>query len=60
MSAGLSMTVPSILNCAPAMTMTMTPKNSVLMGMPQKLPWMMDLRVLEARVKSQKFSTKVA
>ena len=29
-------------------------------GDAQKLPWMMDLRVFEARVKSQKFSTKVA
>ena len=47
MSAGLSMTAPSILNCAAAITTTMTPKKSVLMGMPQKLPWMMDLRVFD-------------
>ena len=30
------------LELAPAMTTTMTPKNSMLMGMPQKLPLMMD------------------
>ena len=38
MSVGLSMIVPLILNWPPARTTTMAPKNSMLIGMPQKLP----------------------
>ncbi|MNR63366.1 hypothetical protein D3C85_1856590 [compost metagenome] len=59
MSDGLSMTVPLILYCPPAMTTTIAPNTSMLMGMPQKLPLTIDFLEAEERVKSQKFRTNV-
>ncbi len=59
MSAGLSMISPLILNCPPASTTTMAPKNSMFNGMPKKLPRMIADLVFALRVKSQKFSTNV-
>ncbi|MCY1232384.1 hypothetical protein D9M72_448730 [compost metagenome] len=59
MSDGLWMTVPLILNWPPAMTTTMAPKRSMLMGMPQKLPRTTAFLETAERVKSQKFRTKV-
>ncbi len=58
-SVGLAITLPSMASRPPARTTTMTPKNKVLTGMPNRLPQTIDFLVLALRVKSQKLSTKV-
>ena len=58
-SVGLSIRVPSMASWPPARTTTMTPKISMLIGMPQKLPRTIACFDLAPRVKSQKLSTKV-
>ncbi|MNR65674.1 hypothetical protein D3C85_1888240 [compost metagenome] len=56
---GLSMTVPSMLNCAPDSTKLITANTRMFTGRPQKLPTRMVLRHGDERAKSQKLSTRV-